>query len=76
MSLNKIELDAIKSRFNHETASNADCGELLELIETLTGDIDAHGSITQRIVDNISQCVDVDFNVTVDKDAVKRFLKA
>ena len=73
--LNKIQIEDIRSRAEKSTSSVQDCLDLLDYIDTLTDDIDTHGSLTQRIIDNISQYVDVDLNVTIDKPALKKFLK-
>lgn len=73
-NLNKIQLDAIKSRSEHGFANNDDCLELLEHLETLAGDVDVNGSLMQRMADNVRQFVDVDFDVSVNKHLLKTFL--
>jgi hypothetical protein len=74
LTLNKIQIEDIRFRSEHCQATNQDCKDLIEHIDCLTFDLDCEGSLTQRIVDNITQYVDVDFEVTVDKTALKRFL--
>jgi hypothetical protein len=73
--MNNIELDGIKHRAYHEESTDQDCLDLIQHIEVLSGDIACEGSLLQRITDNLSEYVDVDFDVSIDKTALKRFIQ-
>ncbi len=74
--LNDIQIEDIRFRAEHCISKDQDCLDLLEYIDILAGDIDTHGSLVQKIVDNFSEFVDIDFDpsFTVDKNALKKFL--
>lgn len=73
--MNNIELDAIKHRAYHKEETNQDCLDLINKIEILTGDIACEGSLLEKIADNLSDYIDVDFDVSIDKFALKRLIQ-
>jgi hypothetical protein len=73
--MNNIELDGIKHRAYHNESTDKDCLDLIQHIEILTGDIACEGSLLEKIADNLSDYIDVDFDVSIDKSALKRLIQ-
>jgi hypothetical protein len=74
MIMNRIQVEDIRFRSEHCKATNQDCKDLLDYIDTLSGDMDCEGSLLEKITDNLRDFIDIDYEVCIDKKRLAAYI--
>lgn len=71
MTINKIKIDAIKSRVAHASATNQDCADLLTYIDENISD----EKFTEKVQEIVGRAIENSIDENAICDAVKRAIR-